>query len=231
MTGKAEEKSGVSFEAMNLQVGTRLQLITFGPGKNEYYSSLIGFDPGRYILVKMPQGNGFHAPLKLAERVDIRIFTGVCIYSFPSCVEHIYLTPQNFVELAFPDTIRMMPLRKDIRIATRIPVRVWNVNGKTLEEAFAATALDVSLTGLMLRSNVNLGKVGDKIGLSFAIRNTATGENTTIDAMVIIRNSSKDEKNTFRHGVFFQELRPFHRATLESFINESSPPGQHATLA
>ena len=223
MTDKKEEEK-VSFEEMNLQVGTRMQLVTYGVKKNEYYSSLVGFELGKYIFIRMPQENGFNVPLKIAERLDIRIFSGVSIFTFPSCVEYIYQTPRNFVELAFPDNVRVMPLRKDVRITVRMPVKIWHLHGEKLKEGHIVTALDLSITGVMLQGKINLGEVGDEIGLSFSIHNSISEENVLIEAMATIRNYRRNEDESgdiiYKHGVLFKELRPFHRATLQNFIND-----------
>lgn len=221
---KKKDEGKVTFEEMNLQVGTRMQLITYGTKKNEYYTSLIGFEPGRYVFIRMPQENGFNVPLKIAERVEVRIFTGVSIFIFPSCVEYIYQTPRNFVELAFPDVIRAMPLRKDIRITVKMPVKIWFLHGQKLEDSHIVTALDLSITGVMLQGDINPGEVGDEVGISFSIRNTVTDENTLIEVMATIKNSRKEEDESgniiYKNGVLFKELRPFHRATLQNFIND-----------
>lgn len=233
---KPADDNRVSFEDMNLQVGTRMQLVTYGVKKRECYSSLIGFEPGRFIFCRMPQENGFNIPLKIAERVDVRVFTGVSIFIFSSCIEYIYQTPRNFVELAFPDTIRMMTLRKDIRISVKMPVRIWHLNGVKLQEneTEIATALDLSITGVMLSGSTNLGEVGDEVGVSFTIKNTITDENTLVEAMATIRNAraetGADGKITYKNGVLFNELRPFHRATLQNFINDYILLGRQAGL-
>lgn len=230
--GMKKEDNRVSFEEMNLQVGTRLQLITYGVKKNEYYSSLIGFEPGRYIFIRMPQENGFNVPLKIAERVEVRIFTGVSIFTFPSCVEYIYQIPRNFVELAFPNNIRVMPLRKDIRVSVKMPIKIWSMNGRKLDNTLIASALDLSLTGIMLQSNNHLGEIGDEVGISFSIRNNVTDENTLIEVVATIRNSRHEQdssgQSTYKHGVLFNELRPFHRATIQNFINDYILLGRQA---
>ena len=214
----------VSFEDMNLQVGTRLQLITHGVTRNEYFSSLIGYETNRYIFIRMPQKEGFAVPLKVATKVDVRIFSGVSIFTFTSMVEYIYNTPRIFVELAFPGQIRMIPLRKDIRINITIPVTVLRVNNKPLGTPLSVSALDLSVTGTMIASDTAFGVVGDNVNISFPLRNVATNEDAVIDVVGTIRNRRDDVdsagKTVYRHGVLFQELRPFHQAMVQNFIND-----------
>lgn|GEM_PF-372477 len=239
ITGKndiPEEKTEnkVSFGEMNFQVGTRMQLMTYGTKKNAYYSSLIGFEPDRYILIRAPQENGFAAPLKIAERIEVRIFTGISIVSFPSCIEYIYQTPRNFVELAFPDNIQIMPLRKDMRINTKMPVKIWQLHNEKLEESHTVTAVDLSITGTMLQGHIHLGEVGDKVGISFSIREAITNENTLIKTTAIIRNCRMEEDNTgritYKHGVLFEDIQPHHRTALQSFINDCVMQGRQVIV-
>lgn len=239
MIGKKEEEkrkddNQVSFEEMNLQIGTRMQLITYGVKKNEHYSSLIGFEPGKYIFIRMPQENGFNISLKIAERVEIRIFTGVSIFTFPSCVEYIYQTPRNFVELAFPDNIRVMHLRKDIRISVKMPVKIWHLGGEKLPASDnpIVTALDLSITGVMLQGGLHLGEIGDEIGIAFTIKNTVTDEDAIIESVATIRNARKEVNESgetiYKNGALFKDLRPFHRATIQNFINDCILLGRQA---
>lgn len=222
---KKTENDSVPFEKMNLQVGASLQLVTYGPPKKEAYSALIGYEKGRFLFIRMPQDNGFPIPLKNTERVEVRVFSGTTIYTFSSCVTHIYQTPQNFAELAFPDNIQAIPLRKDIRVAVKLPVRIWMINGKKIDPTKIALALDVSMGGIMLQSPEDIGVIGDELGVAFSLRNVVTEENILIEATGVIRNRRVEDdptktKSIFKHGLVFNELRPFHQSTLKNFIND-----------
>ena len=226
MSGDSTKKvaSIVGFEEINLQVGTRMQLLTHGVKRNEYFTSVIGYEPNRFIFIRMPQDRGFAVPLRPTTKVDVRIFSGVSIFTFTSMVEHIYNIPHNFVELSFPTQVRMIPLRKDIRINITIPVNVTSLNNTTLRIPESGQALDLSLTGIMLAGDKSFGEVGDNVGISFPLRNVATNEDAMIDVVGTIRNrrevvdSAGNKK--FNHGVLFQELRPFHHAMVQNFIND-----------
>ncbi len=223
LDNKKNEKM-ITTEELNLPVGTRLQLITLGLQKGQYYSSLIGFEPNQYIFIKMPQENGFNVKLSVAEHVEVRVFTGISILKFTSSVEYIYQTPRNFVELAFPKNIQLIQLREDFRIDLKIQARVWQIKNQKLNKTKPAELLDLSITGTMLQSASYLGEIGDKIGIAFVIQNTVTKEDMIVNTMTVIRNS-KEEKNAsghsiYRYGLLFQELRPFYQATLQNFIND-----------
>lgn len=229
-----KEEKKITFEDMHLQVGTRLQLITLGQQKREYYSTLIGYEPHQYLLIKMPQENGFNIPLSVTQRIEIRVFTGMSIFKFPSSVEYIYHTPRQLIELTFPDQIQAMPLREDFRIALKAPAKIWKINKEKQQTPISALILDVSITGAMLQCSAYCGEPGDELGIIFPIRNTITKEDMPIRVMTTIRNA-KEEKNTqgqsqYRYGLSFHELRPFHQTTLQNLINEHMLHGRKKPL-
>ena len=64
-SGQANElkPEDIDFEAMNLQVGTRLQLITHRRIKPvQHFSTLIGYIKDEYIILKIPMESGSRSP-------------------------------------------------------------------------------------------------------------------------------------------------------------------------
>src|SRR3954447_9359478 len=106
---KAQE---YEFEAMNLQVGGRLQFITHRRVKPvQHFSTLIGYAKDEYMILKIPLENG--APIALAEgeRLTIRVFSGVKVCSFACTVERIFARPLLYVHVSFPTSIKGTSLR------------------------------------------------------------------------------------------------------------------------
>src|SRR5205085_11190659 len=65
------------FEAMNLQVGVRLQFIIYRSIKPvQYFSTLIGYVRDEYLILKVPMENGMPVGLVEGERITIRVFSG-----------------------------------------------------------------------------------------------------------------------------------------------------------
>ncbi len=225
-----------SFEDMNLKVDDRLQLVAYRSAKIEYYCSLIGYEPGKYLFVTMPQENGsqtiwFSAPLRMGERVDVRFFSGVSIFDFSSSVEFIH-TRHNFLELAFPAEVRTFLLRKNLRIKVKMPVRISQINEQELPDPIIATALDMSISGVMLRSDKPLGAADDIINMAFVVKNKFTNENTLVEVLATIRNCREDEgpqgNMMYKHGILFKELKPYYYSMLQHHINDQILQGRQA---
>lgn len=216
----AEQEQSVSFEQMNLQVGSRIQLVSFHGKKITSFASIIGWETQQYLLTTIPKDNTMNVPVNIGERVDVRFFSGVSIYIFSSCVQFLYYNPRAFIELTFPGHIHHVPLRRDVRIALTMPVVIT----KSTTAQTGATAVDLSSTGIMLNSEAQLGAVGDHIGMSFVVRNTVAKENIQIQASGIIRNVRKKDDSTpsvYVHGVSFEQLPQNSLVILQNFIYEA----------
>jgi c-di-GMP-binding flagellar brake protein YcgR len=215
-----QQDQSATFEQMNLQVGSRVQLVSFRGKKLTSFASMIGWENGQYLLTTIPKDNGVNMPLNVGERVDVRFFSGISIYIFSSCVQFLYYNPRPLLELVFPSRIHHVPLRRDMRIALVMPVVITQSTTKLT----AATAVDLSSTGMMLHSEAPLGKVGDPIGMSFVVRNTVAKEDVEIQASGIIRNiRTKDGVSppVYAHGVSFKQLPSTSLVILQNYIYET----------
>jgi c-di-GMP-binding flagellar brake protein YcgR len=100
---KAQE---YEFEAMNLQVGGRLQFITHRQVKPvQHFSTLIGYIKDEYLIVKIPMENGAPIALTEGERLTIRVFSGINVCSFACTVERVFPRPLLYVHLSFPTSM------------------------------------------------------------------------------------------------------------------------------
>jgi c-di-GMP-binding flagellar brake protein YcgR len=215
-----QQEQSVTFEQMNLQVGSRVQLVSFRGKKLTYFASMIGWEANQYLLSTIPKDNGVNMPLDVGERVDVRFFSGISIYIFSSCVQFLYYNPRPFLELVFPNQIHHVPLRRDMRIALTMPVAIT----KSTKKQTAATAVDLSSTGMMLHSDAPLGKIGDPIDMSFAVRNTVSKMDAQIQTSGIIRNIRiKDgvAPPVYVHGVSFEQISPASLTILQNYIYET----------
>jgi hypothetical protein len=110
---------------MNLQVGIRLQFITYRRIKPmQYFSTLIGYVRDEYLIVKLPMENGMPVGLVEGERVTIRVFSGVNVCSFACTVERVFDRPLYYVHLSFPDAIQGTSLRTAMRVKVDMPAQV-----------------------------------------------------------------------------------------------------------
>ena len=110
------------FEAMNLQVGGRIQFITHRTIKPiQHFSTVIGYVKDEYLIVKIPMENGGAIVLNEGDKLTIRVFSGVTVCSFSCSVLRIFSRPLNYVHLSFPDAIQGTSLRTALRVIVELP--------------------------------------------------------------------------------------------------------------
>lgn len=113
------------FEAMNLQVGGRIQFITHRTIKPiQHFSTLIGYVKDEYLIVRIPMENGGAIMLNEGDKLTIRVFSGVTVCAFSCSVLRIFGRPLNYVHLSFPDAIQGTSLRTAMRVKVEIPAQL-----------------------------------------------------------------------------------------------------------
>ena len=214
-----------SFEDMNLEVGTKLQLVVVHNSKKIMsFTSLIGYEPNDYMFVKIPQANSLDVPLIVGERVDIRVFSGVAIYDFSCTVEAIYQGRRKLLELSFPKEIQQIPLRRDLRANVSLAVKVCPSHSS---EDTDAVLRDLSASGAQVESEAWLGEVGQELDISLQIINNVTQQEFVISNKASIKNRhektgrGQGQTTRYKHGVQFNNLSDSDTLILQNYVYES----------
>jgi c-di-GMP-binding flagellar brake protein YcgR len=215
-----------AFEAMNMQVGVRLQFITHRRIKPvSYFSTLVGYVKDEYIIVRIPTENGTPIMLAEGERVTIRAFSGVNVCSFTCSVEHVFDRPLSYVHLSFPTTIQGTSLRSAMRVKTEMPARA----SSTVRQDAApldCVLTNISVTGARVDTRLALPRDEELIGLQFTLAIPGSGEETVVDTLAVIRNrtvekSAADGSEIHSYGVQFTGLDPVHYTLLQNLTYET----------
>lgn len=215
-----------NFEDMKLQVGTRLQLILARPGKPTYFSSLIGYVADEYLLVKIPVEHGLTVPMQEGERVTVRVFSGVAVYTFSCDIESILLAPRYYMHLSFPQEINATPLRNAARMKVNLPVEV-RCPPSEHESPVAAMLSDLSITGAFVAAGTVLGAPGDRISVSFSFRVQPTNQQVQIRTDATICSSRQLGENgkhaALVHGVgiHFDRISENEQFMLQHYLYEA----------
>jgi c-di-GMP-binding flagellar brake protein YcgR len=224
--GQANElkPQDVDFEMMNLQVGTRLQLITHRRVKPvQYFSSLIGYIKDEYIILKIPMENG--APIALAEgeRLTIRVFSGIKVCSFACTVERVFGRPLFYVHVSFPTSVQGTSLRTAMRVKTDLPAHLTGsgTHGKPLP----CTIVNLSVSGALVTSPSRLPADEAQIALQFSLKAPPDDQEVQIAARAAIRNvnvtKAADGSEVFTYGMQFIDLDPTHYTLLQNMTYEA----------
>jgi c-di-GMP-binding flagellar brake protein YcgR len=224
--GQANElkPQDVDFETMNLQVGTRLQLITHRRVKPvQYFSALIGYVKDEYILLKIPMENG--APIALAEgeRLTIRVFSGIKVCSFACTVERVFGRPLFYMHVSFPSSVQGTSLRTAMRVKVDLPAHLSGsgTHGKPM----ACSIVNLSVSGALVTSPSRLPGDEQQIALQFSLKAPPDDQEVHISAHAAIRNvnvtKAADDSDLFTYGMQFIGLDPVHYTLLQNMTYEA----------
>ena len=215
-----------SFDDIKLQVGTRLQImLKRGSRQLIYYTSLIGYVSGEYLLMKIPFEHGLSVQVRGGECVTLRVFSGMNVFTFSCNVESVFLSPRFYMHLTFPTEIQATALRKAVRVRVDLPVQV-----KGAPECGSIT--DISVDGAQITADSALGEVDAKLALSFTFQIKPTNQDVRVETDATIRSlrelpaAKKDVPARFSHGVSFDYIDPTNQVMLQNLVYESLLGGQ-----
>jgi c-di-GMP-binding flagellar brake protein YcgR len=212
------------FEAMNLQVGVRLQLITQRALKPvQYFSTLVGYVRDEYLIVKVPVVNGTPVGLVEGERITIRVFSGMHVCSFACTVERVFDRPLLYVHLSFPDAIQGTSLRTAMRVKVDIPAQV--VAARPDAPAIGCSLTNVSVNGARIEALRRLPEEAGEITLEFAVVPATYDREVQVRVCAAVRNVTtlrreSDGVEVFAYGVQFLDLNPVHHSMLQNLTYE-----------
>ena len=222
----------VRLEDANLHIGMRLQLqLQRGAQKIICYSQLIGYEAGEYVLLKLPQENGFAVPIQVGDTVHIRVFSGLSVLAFVCHVESVLLSPRNCMYLTFPPAVQSIPLRHAIRIKVDLSAKAMSC-GRNKERWVEGRLGDLSLNGALFTTQSALGQTDDRIKLEFSFPIRSTDQCVKINTEAVVRNARKTarskggQEEEANYGLEFSGISQNDQQILQHFIYESVIEGR-----
>jgi c-di-GMP-binding flagellar brake protein YcgR len=214
----------LEFEAMNLQVGSRLQLVTHRRVKPvQHFSTLIGYVRDEYMIVRIPLENGAPIALTEGERLTIRAFSGVNVCSFACTVERVFGRPLLYVHVSFPSEIQGTSLRAAMRVKVDLPAQV--IDSRPGADAVSCTLSNLSVTGALLESGQRLPVEDDALTLEFTLLAPPANQEVLVRTRAAIRNVNVVKAaaggETFTYGVQFSGLEFAHYTLLQNLTYEA----------
>lgn len=212
----------IDFESMNLQVGTRLQLITHRRIKPvQHFSSLIGYLKDEYIILKIPMENG--APIALAEgeRLTIRVFSGIKVCSFACTVERVFMWPLFYVHVSFPKSVQGTSLRTAMRVKVDLPARLGGADHAGQQ---ACTIVNLSVSGALVESRSRVPQDDEALTLQFTLNAPPDNQAVQVATRAAIRNVNvvqAGDGELFTYGLQFTALEAGHYTLLQNMTYEA----------
>ena len=198
------------FADMKFQVGQRVQLIQDGPGAHKHYTSVIGWVENEFLMLRVPQEDGWIVHLREGMNVEVRLFSGLSIFTFKSRINTMLLNPRNYMLMSFPEDILESPMREHLRVRTSLPVEILeSTSGHNLGEFHLH---DISGGGTSVVGPFKLGEVESriKLGLRFDLQSTGKSEHAEMMGTIqnvehVHRANQADAKPEYQHGIRFDE--------------------------
>ena len=211
MSHSENTPQAAKFSDMDLRVGQRVQLVIHAPVLQKHYTSLIGYVENEFLMLRVPQEDGWIAHLKEGMNVEVRLFSGVSVFTFPTRVDTLLLNPRNYMLMRFPDQIQEVRMRAHARVRTNQPVEI-------VEAASAATKAtgfhlhDLSGGGASVLGPALLGPVGARVRLGFRFQLEATNQHEHIELNATIQSADpvahEGHATVYQHGVQFDAIDP-----------------------
>lgn len=215
----------LNFEQMHLQVGGRLQFITYRTVKPvQHFSSLIGYIKDEYIVVKTPLENGVPIALDDGEKLTIRVFAGMNVCSFACTVLRVFGRPMSYLHLSFPTVIQGTSLRASMRVKVDIPAQVTGCAPDA--QPIGCSLVNISVTGVLVESAAPLPSDDELVSLQFGVAAMQGADEVNVVVQATIRNTNVgpkagDRPGLFTYGMQFVDLDPAHYMLLQNLTYEA----------
>jgi c-di-GMP-binding flagellar brake protein YcgR len=224
----SDTPASFELDAIHLQIGARLQLITEQSGRPQnYFATLVGYLAGAAVLVRTPTENGLAVAFHEGEPLTVRVFAGIHVYSFKTFVDRILVSPFPCLCLAFPKMVSGVALRKAMRVKVNIPAQATRSVTGEAPQSGAVSLTNLSIVGALVESELQLGQVQEEIEISFTFVTQPGDREVTVRTRAAIRNlrapkaDSSGQPGLYTHGVEFLNLEPTERVMVQNLIYEA----------
>ncbi len=200
-------------EQMKPAVGTPLKLAFTNPELNAG-SRLLGYWPGRSLLVRTPSRDGKPLLFKQGRQVRVTFMQSREVVGFNTEVLQEILHPYPYLHLVWPEEIEQVVVRKAPRVAVEL-IAAIQVEG---EGEQAGRIVDISRNGcaLLMKNDATVLE-DDNLQLRFRASISGVEQFFTVDGVV---RSVEAGENLQQIGVEFMELPEKQLALLEAFVNQ-----------
>ncbi len=210
------------FESLNIPVGAQLTIETISP-QRRLQAKLMGYVPGKSILISPPVKDNKEKLLELDEAVTVRLLIRKSICAFETRVIYRSLQPFNYYHLQYPAEL----MSHQVRVSERVDVHLDVLIGSEFDIGVGewpkkAVITNLSKSGSALLCSDSLGEKGHEIIVNLDIE--VSGLHRTLVINGIIRNKEAMEvgEDMFNYGIEFVDLSDADILSLTGFIYENT---------
>lgn len=203
-----------SFESLKLLPGQPMQLELDGYTDERDRCTLVGYRPGKSIIVTTPIVNGHPITVKLDTGVNVRLFAnkinGAC--AFRTHVIHVSVAPFPHLHLAMPDQLFLGEVRKAVRAKVSIHATLVFEG-----ERSSAEIIDLSTDGGRVKTRAQAFEVGEHLTVVTKLNLGAVEK--VIRLQAIVRSFVLDDKNgTCNIGLQWRGLEENDAIALQAYV-------------
>ena len=203
------------FEDLKLLPGQALQLEFEGYSTERDRASLVGYMPGRSIIVSTPVKNGSPLSLKTGMALAVRFFAtqinSAC--AFKTEVIHVSRAPFAHLHLAMPAELVLGEVRSSVRAKVNLICSLDS--GNEDQHKSSAKIRDLSLGGARLECKTLPVQNGQTLTITAQL--SVSGIDRIITLSGIVRSINVEEKNV-SCGVQFTDMSDSDRITLHAYV-------------
>ncbi|HAA05552.1 MAG TPA: hypothetical protein DCZ69_01035 [Syntrophobacteraceae bacterium] len=201
---------------LHVELGARF-LVTLEGMERNLWSTLIGIELGKYLIIRTPQVEGIDSILTKDKSIQVTYFFSGTVYGFHSTVlEHIRV-PSALLFIAFPTEIKKIELREHPRIDCCLPGKLIvddaRNNGMVLDLSAAGCRFSMLYSELGRFPQI---EVSDHLELEFAI----PGSDIPKRLPGLVKNIIKDSKK-MNVGIHFDRVDAHVLFDLDNYIKET----------
>ena len=175
---------------LELEVGTLMQIQLGAEADSpRYVSRIIGYVDTATIILRSPQVDGKSLLMREGQLVTARFMGSNKVYAFSSYISAVILRPFPHIHIEYPTRTESAYVRQSERVGTDIEAVVI-LGEPGAERNIHTHMVDLSATGALIRSDENLGQVGDEIKVSMGVEYKDNIKRVSFPA--VIRNVLED---------------------------------------
>ncbi len=213
-------------KTLKILVGDILQLQKAGDDTSERYAStVIGFVPGKSLLVTTPMVNDKSVLVREGQQFTVRMIQGSHIQGFVARVIHNAMAPYPYIHLSFPQEVEYIQIRNADRTDADIPVVTRDIKLPDQKDNWKSASIkDISASGARLESMSKIGKKDDTLLLRFKLQICSKEEE--MELQTIIRNVDEpsdvdaDEWGVYVFGAQFKDPGRLEQVLLQNYVME-----------
>ncbi len=213
-------------QTLRILVGDTLQLQKVGAESGERYTAkVIGFVPGKSLLITAPLVNDKPILLKDGVQFAVRMLQGSYIQGFVAKVLHHALAPYPYLHLSFPEEVESKEIRNADRVETDVPILVRNTKLPDQQDNWKQASIkDISATGSKLESMNKIGEQGDTLALRFKLLICAQEEEMELQTKIMSLEEpaevGADEWGIYVYGTRFEKYGRLERVLIQNYVLE-----------